>query len=186
MSIAPSIGDVLGAAGDPPVITHNGKSWKMAYPTAAIRDRLEKLIVADAWTSVKAAECGIPELDDEAKKSFHEAIRNRAYRTGGKMWSEAFGRVDGQLLLYLALLQEYHPEATKEDVVGIMAECPDEFTTAMLLVTPRFFYIAAEAQGLPPAQRKKFALQQTEELRKVVAKARAANETDQPQTTPSS
>jgi len=179
--IAPSVGDVLGAAGEPPVIVHNGKTWKMGYPTKAAGERLEKLIVADAWASIKAAECGIPELDMSTRESFHEAVRKRAYRTGGAMWSEAFNRTDGQILFYLSLFREHHPEVTKEDVISIMAECPDEFTTAMLLVTPRFFYVAAEAQGLPPAQRNKFVLEQTAKFKAAVEAAKS-----QPQTMPSS
>ena len=155
MSVPPSVGDVLG--GDCPTIQCDGKTWKIGHPTQAAKDRLEKLVVADAWENVQAAKLGIPEVDDEAARSFHEAVRNRESRTGGKMWASAFGRADGQVMFYLSLIREHHPEATPEDVMRLMADKPDEFLTAIELVTPRFFFVAAEAMKLPPDKAKTWA-----------------------------
>lgn len=155
MSVPPSVGDVVGS--DCPVIQHGEKLWKIGHPTQAAKDRLEKLVVADAWENVTAARLGIPDVDDEAARSFHEAVRNREYRTGGKMWAAAFSRPDGQVKFYLSLIREHHPEATEADVMRLMADKPDEFLTAIELVTPRFFFVAAEAMKLPPDKAKAWA-----------------------------
>jgi hypothetical protein len=179
MSIPPSVGDVFGAAGACPEIRHGEKVWKVGHPTQAAKDRLEKLVVADAWANIKAAAIGIPEVDDEAVRLFHEAVRNREYRTGGKMWSAAFGRLDGNIKFYLSLIQEHHPEATEADVLELMSEKPDEFLTAMELVTPRFFFVAAEAMGLPPDKGRKWATERAAEFLDALKKAR-------PQTMPTS
>lgn len=180
MSIPPAVGDVLGPAGACPEILHNGKTWKIGHPDQAAKDRLEKLVVADAWNNVKAALLGDPEHDEELKASYQESVRNREYRTGGKLWARAFSRTDGQVLFYLSLIQAHHPEATSQDVVSLMADKPDEFLTAIELVTPRFFFVAAEAMGLPPDKQQTWATEQAGKLLDAIRKAR------QKQTTPSS
>jgi len=172
MSVPPSVGDVLGAAGACPEIAHQGKTWKIGYPTKAAKDRLEKLVVADAWASVQAAFIGDPQHDAELKESYHESVRNREYRTGGKLWAKAFSRMDGQILFYLSLVQEHQPAATSEDVITLMADCPDEFMTAMELVTPRFFFVAAEAMGLPKDKQPAWATAQAEAFLKAIRAAR--------------
>ncbi len=173
MSVPPSVGDVLGASGAPPTVTSNGKTWKVGYPTGGAKDRLEKLIVADAWENIQAAKLGVPEVDDEMVKSFHTSVRNREYRTGGSLWSAAFSRLDGQVKFYLSLIQEHHPEATAEDVVALMADQPDEFMTAMEIVTPRFFFVVAEAMGLPKDKRAPWATEQAATFLQAFQTARA-------------
>lgn len=179
MSIPPAVGDVLGPAGACPEIVHNGKTWKIGHPDQAAKDRLEKLVVADAWANVKAALIGDDEHDAELKASYQESVRNREYRTGGKLWAKAFGRVDGQVLFYLSLIQANHPDATSQDVLSLMADKPDEFLTAIELVTPRFFFVAAAAMGLPPDKQATWAMDQAAKFLDAIRKARL-------QTTPSS
>ena len=173
MSVPPSVGDVLGASAECPAIEYNGKTWKVGYPTQLAKDRLEKLVVADAWTNVQAAKIGIPEFDDGLVKEFQESVRNREYRTGGKGWASAFSRTDGQVLFYLSLFQEHHPDATSEDVINLMADKPDEFLAAMEVVTPRFFFVAAEAMRIPKDKAKVWAEEQGRKFLQAITDARS-------------
>lgn len=149
----PSIGDVLGAAGACPEIELRGKRWKVGHPTQRAKDRLEKLVVSLCWESIKAAQCGVPELDERLVADFTKAVRNREYRTGGAGWAEAFGRPEGQVAFALSLLQEHHPEATADDAVALMSEKGDEFNVALAQVVPGFFGVIAADLKMPPEKR---------------------------------
>lgn len=153
----PSVGDVLGAAGASPTIPCNGKVWKLGHPTQAAKDRLEKLVVAEALENVKAAETGVLEIDKANRESLFAAIRQRKFRTGGEEWVQTFSRPEGQVMFALSLLQEHHPDATAADVLELLTDAGDAFAAALLQVVPGFFFIAAGAMGLPEKTRRQWA-----------------------------
>jgi hypothetical protein len=150
-NVGVSVGDVLGAAGEPATIDWNGKTYKLAPLTYGAVTRTEMLVAKSVSAELESMRGELPdgqfrrlEADLTAK------LLGRAHRAGGALFTEVMSSADGQVMYLLALLREHHPDATETDARRMMADVPDRVERAILLVTPDFLRLVAATKGADP------------------------------------
>lgn len=148
-----SIGDVLGSAGEPPIIVWKGKEYKVAYPTLATLDRMEKLIARRAMNELKELQGAIP--DDQymvLSDQIQSLIVARHYRVGGQLWAKMVSGPEGILLYLQSYLQEHQPTISEDDVKHMAADEPKQVQNAIAMVTPHFLALAGARAGRTPEE----------------------------------
>lgn len=149
----PSAADLLGAAADPPAVVDGPTAWKVGHPTQRAKARLEDMTAAVAVRETLALK---PHLSaDEFAPLWADVqadIRNREYRVGGRRWLEAVRSPGWAVLLLTALVREHHPDATEDDVRGLMDREPEQVQAAVARVLPDFFRGVGRQLRLTPAQ----------------------------------
>ena len=149
----PSVQDCLGAAGEPPRVTHAGQEWVIGFPTQRTKARLEELIAAAAVTEVVALKGTLPaDVYAEMWADVKEAVRSREHRVGGRLWAGAMGSPHGGVFYLLALLREHRPDATEAEAVRLAAAEPEQVSAALDRVTPLFLRAVATGAGATAAQ----------------------------------
>lgn len=143
-----SVQDVLGAAGEPPRVVADGKTYTVGFPTQRAKARLEELVAASAVAAVADLKAALPPAAyAEQWAEVKELIRRREYRTGGSLWAEAMAGPGGGVLFLLALLRECHPDATEADARRLLAAAPEQVEAALARVTPVFIRAVAADLG---------------------------------------
>lgn len=145
--------DALGAAGECPRVTADGREWRVGWPTKRSKSRLMELVAAQAVREVLALKSALPPADYAPLwDGVQTALAAREHRTGGALWQRVMASQSGATLFLLALLRENHPEAAEDDAKRLAATEPEQVTAAVLRVTPPFFQLVGEELGLPPDQ----------------------------------
>lgn len=154
--VKPAMGDVLGNAGTPITITADGQIYKLAYPTPAAIDRIEKMIAAVFVAEVSSLADALPANEyADLRKDMREALAARAHRAGGSMWQRVMSEPHGATLYILSLFQHFHPTMTEADAIRIKRAASAEVDAALALVTPVFFDLLADRMGATPEQAQK-------------------------------
>lgn len=149
-----SVQDVLGAAGEPPGFTWRGKQYKLGFPDGKAKARLEELICQAETAAVQALRAVVtPAEFAEHQRALGRMIRTREYRTrDGLVWHKYMlgeEAATGFQLYLLALLREFHPELTEDDVRNMLEEERDFVLFAADRVVPGFFTFLVAERALP-------------------------------------
>jgi hypothetical protein len=159
-----SAGDLLGSAGVPLHITHNGHPHPLAPPDSLrVLDRVEKVIATQAAAEVaRQAEYMPRAFAAKQEADLLRRLRLREHATGGAVWAEEFqadGGARGVLLVLYACLLEGRdlcrdkvslpPPIGWDDLPAVLKSSPDAQTVAALLV-PDFFRAVGVRKNLPP------------------------------------
>lgn len=153
---APTVGQVLGAAGACPEVEYAGRVWRVGFPTQRAKARLEELFAAQALAEVKALE-GVLDPADYAGElaAVRDAVRSKQYRTWAPGWVAAMNGPEAGTLFLLSLLRENHPDATAADARALAENRADEVNAAVDRVAAPFFEtVAADFPGTPAAKAK--------------------------------
>ena len=132
----------LGESGACPEIVHNGKTWKVGYPTQKAKAILNNLVVAYASAEIQTASESLPPaLYQQMLSDFTTKIGQRYYKTWHQGWIEIAMGQDGDILFLLSLVKLHQPNATENDARMLFEECGPMVQTAMAQVMPVFFQI---------------------------------------------
>lgn len=131
--------ETLGQSGPKPTITHNGKTWEIAYPTRKAKDHFTAIITASAVAECKALKGVLSDEDFAALwRDLTTKIQAGHFRTLNAGWLEVMMGVDADAFFLLSLLRVSHPEATIEHARELYSECPEEIAAAYAVVVPDF------------------------------------------------
>lgn len=156
MGDVPGVQTILGDAGAFPEITYKGKVWRFGHPTQRAKAQLEELVVSEAVKGITSLKTVLPPQDyRELMSEIQRSISAGDYRTWGPGWMQVISTADGQNLFALSLLREKHPEATLDDVRGLLTDMPDETALAVKRVVPDFLGLLVEAYPTPLPPEKK-------------------------------
>lgn len=144
----------MGAARVCPEIEWNGKQWKIGFPTESCRKEIERLIVAQASGEIMALKGIVPDAEFEAHMAgFRESLIAGEYKAPlGRCFKKAFD--NDMVLVFLAMVRQKHPEATKTDAIGIMRDCKEAAKLAIVQVMPDFFAVLLAVPEIPADQQK--------------------------------
>lgn len=119
-----------------PLVTCDGKVWKVGFNTNNAKAALEQLIRAHVIAEAKKD--GPEEYQDTKDR-----VLGGHYRTFAKGWLTVMNSPDGPPLYLQSLLLKHHPEATASDAMRLMTAAGDEVEAALAEVSPDFFRVAA-------------------------------------------
>ena len=146
-----SVGDVLGAAGEPATVRWRDRDYRVGPPTTGAITRAEMLVAKAAGSELDALRGQLPDAQfRKLDTALTAKLLARAHRAGGELFNEVMGSPDGQVLYLLALLREHHPDLNESDARGMMAEVPEQVERALILVTPDFLRLVGKMKGADP------------------------------------
>lgn len=143
----PLLSSILGAAGAPFPITHNGKTYHVGAPTLQARDVFHKLVVATALRDAQQADIDLPGLG--AMAAFRDDYKEKLYRPGAEKWLRYATGNRSNAIFLAALLYGNHPDATVDLAEELIAAEPDAVSVALGEVMPNFFDLLAADKALP-------------------------------------
>lgn len=147
-----TLGDALGAAAQPAVITWNGTAYRVARPTVKAVELTEAFVAGRMHDEVDALRGAYsPERYAEEKAAVRAAITARKHWFAGEQWASVMTGPDGLALILLACLRAHHPAVTEDDVRGMMRDDPEACKDALADVTPDFFRAGATRVRIAPA-----------------------------------
>lgn len=129
--VGPGVQQMLAHPG--PAVPCGGRVWRLGFNTQDAKARLEELFRGHLLAG--ARRLGDP---DEAR-AVRDDVLNGVYRTFQPGWLRTLNSPAGGDLFVLSLLQEHHPDATADDVLGLKAEAGDALEDALRVVVPDFF-----------------------------------------------
>lgn len=144
-----SVGDVLGAAGEPMAVLWAGRTYRLGPPTVATLARLEELVLETAEAEIAAQPA---RRRKRMEDRLEDHIMSRAYRVGGELYQRVMEGPDGGTLFVAALVREHHPGFAPADAKRMAAEEPGRVRRALAAVTPTFLRLVGEQQGATPDQ----------------------------------
>lgn len=182
-----TLSSILGDFGTLPEITYAGKTWKIGKPTQRAKEALEAIVVTSAWAEIKKLKTIDPDLYEEAKSEHLDAINNQEYATWGRRWVKGTSGFVGGVRLLCAYLRERHPEATVENAMELIVNCPDDVKEALTRTVPPFSLVLVESHpavvAASPEKKEEIRQQAIPMIQKVLSQlASLTPETPSPET----
>lgn len=151
---APSVAQMLGAAGGCPAVEFNGRVWKIEHPVQRAKAELEIYLAGEAVRRVEALQRVLsPAAFQQRMDDVLAMVAGGWYATWGKGWQRATEGPDGNLLFLFSLLRVHQPDCTVADARGLLFGKTGETLAALEVVSPGFFAAVAEALPVPPDQK---------------------------------
>lgn len=150
---APSVQQVLGAAGAPATVRYKGKAYKLGHPTQAAKARLEELAADTAVARVEAMEGRVkPATFDKMVTHVTGRIERGEFNTWKPGWQEVVWD-DGAALFALSLFREFHEDMSPEFARELVTGAGWQYRAALARVLPDFFdLLLAGRDDLTPEQ----------------------------------
>lgn len=161
----PPLGGLLGDSGAPLALTFRDRSHPISPPTAAVLDRVEKLVALRANEMAEEMARTLPPAAARRHADRLDAkLGAGQHKTGGELWAaefEADGGARGLQLILFCCLEDARARAADkdalpkaipfDDIPTVLDESPDAGVVAKLLL-PDFFRAAGARRKLPAAE----------------------------------